>query len=68
MAKKKAASSGKKPQVQFTIDLGDMALTAKEVSSLKNKLTMAAMEEIKKKAPPKGPFVKIIFVKAVKNP
>ena len=38
MAKKKTARATKKPATRFTVDLGKLELTDKEVSSLKNKI------------------------------
>jgi hypothetical protein len=67
MAKKKTARATKKPVTRFTVDLGKLELTDKEVSSLKNKITQVPVAAARKKGPkrPRGPFVKIVFVKAV---
>jgi hypothetical protein len=67
MAKKKTSRATKKPVIRFSVDLGKVELTDKEVSSLKNKITQVAVAAARKKGPkpPKEPFVKIVFGKAI---
>lgn len=62
---------------QFTVDLGEVHLTDAEVSALQSRITKLAIESVRQKAgqadarakpkpKPKEPFVKIIFVKAIR--
>jgi hypothetical protein len=63
---------------RFTVDLGEIELTDEEVTSLQNQITKLAVETVRQKgsdenAPGtgdvagrrRGPFVKIIFVRAI---
>lgn len=63
---------------RFTVDLGEIELTDEEVTSLQNQITKLAVETVRQKdsgenAPDsgavsrrrRGPFVKIIFVRAI---
>lgn len=67
MAKKKKATASK-AVTQFTVDLKKVDLTAKEISSLKNQIAKAVLENLSASASgttarKKEPFVKIIFGK-----
>lgn len=55
---------------RFTVDLSEVELTDEEVSSLKNKITKAAVESARGKghAERRPPYVRIVFVKSVPNP
>ena len=72
MAQKKKAAGNKKASTQFTVDLKDINLTAKEVAGLKNAITKATVENLAGGTTEQGgatarkgtgPFVKIIFGK-----
>ena len=60
---------------QFTVDLGEISLTDAEVGALQSQITRLAIESVRQKGAqtvgaakkkPKDPFVKIIFVKAIR--
>lgn len=69
MAKRKTTPTDTQTTTRFTIDLGQVKLTAKEVNSLRNQITKLAVESARKKGGPaarkRGPFVKIIHVKQI---
>jgi hypothetical protein len=50
---------------RFTVDLGRIHLTNKEVKDLQNRITRLAVASVRtaKKKRPKEPYVKIAFVK-----
>jgi hypothetical protein len=66
---------------RFTVDLGEIELTDEEVSTLQNQITKLAVETVQQKRSDstdenasgsegvsrrrRGPFVKIIFVRAI---
>jgi hypothetical protein len=52
---------------RFTVDLGEIELTDEEVSTLQHQITNLAVETARKKGSGSthGPFIKIIFVRAV---
>jgi len=67
MVKKKASRDTPKPVIRFSVDLGNVNLNNKEVSSLKNKIIQMAVAAARKKGPkpPKRPYAKITFVKSI---
>ena len=75
MPKAKPPAAPTAPEVQFTVEVGGSDLTATDMKGIRNQITKAILESVMEASATraasgkkKGPYVKILHVKAIPKP